>query len=52
MYNWDRITTKAMLLEEKKLSVTIVEKKKVFNSIFNFTIRLCEIKRKGGNYIH
>jgi len=50
--NWDRITTKATLIEEIKRSVTKVDKKKILNSILDFTIRLREIKRNGGNYIH
>ncbi|CAF4535860.1 unnamed protein product [Rotaria socialis] len=50
--NWDRITTKATLIEEIKSSVTKVDKEKILNSILDFTIRLREIKRNGGNNIH
>ena len=50
--NLDRITTKGTLIEEIKRSVTKVDKKKILNSILDFTIRLREIKRNGGNYIH
>ena len=41
-----------MLIGEIKRSITKVDKKKTFNSTLDFTIRLREIKRNGGNYIH
>ena len=41
-----------MLIEEIKRSITKVDQKRILNSILDFTIRLREIKRNGGNYIH
>ncbi|CAF4123451.1 unnamed protein product [Rotaria magnacalcarata] len=38
--NWNRITTKATLVEEIKRSVAKVDKKTIFNFILDFTIRL------------
>ena len=50
--NWDQITTKTTLIEEIKRSVKKVDKERILNSILDFTIRLREIKRNGGDYIH
>ena len=45
------LESKTMLTEEIKRSITKVAKKRILNSILDFTIRLREIKRNGGNYI-
>ena len=50
--NWDQIMTKTTLIEEIKRSVKKVDKERILNSILDFTIRLREIKRNGGDYIH
>ena len=50
--NWNQIRTKTMLIEERKRSMTKIDKKRILNSIRDFTIRLREIKRNGGNYTH
>ena len=46
-----------MPIEEIKCSITKVDKKKkkrrrILNSLLDFTLRLREIKRNGGNSIH
>ena len=49
------LETKTMLIEEIKRSITKGDKKSknfILNSILDFTLRLREIKRNGGNYIH
>ena len=50
--NWNQITTKTILIEQIKRSITNVDKQRILNSILGFTIRLREIKRNGGNHIH
>ena len=46
------LETKTLLIEETNRSKTKVDKKRILNSILDFAIRLREIKRNGGNYIH
>ena len=50
--NWNQIRAKIMLIEGIKRFITKVGRKRLLNSILNFTIRLREIKRNGGNYIY
>ena len=49
--DWKKITTKAKLVEEIKISVKKVEKEKVLHSVLDFTVRLRLIQKNGGNFI-
>ena len=49
--NWNQLRTKTMLIEEVKRSIIKVDKKRILNSIFDFTLRLLETKRNGKNYV-
>ena len=49
--NWNRATTKVILIEEIKRAVKKVEQEKILNSVLDFTVRLRLIKKNGGDYI-
>ena len=49
--NWNRATTKVILIEEIKRAVKKVEQEKILNSLLDFTVRLRLIKKNGGDYI-
>ena len=49
---WNQIRTKTMLIEEINRTITKVDQKRILNPTLDFTIRLREMKRNGGNYIH
>jgi len=49
--NWDQITTKSILIKELKQAVKKVSKEKILHSVADFTIRLRQILKTGGDYV-
>ena len=39
------------MINEIKSSVKKIEKKKILHSVLDFTVRLCQIQKNGGDYI-
>jgi hypothetical protein len=50
--NWDKIKTKATLIDEIKRSIRKIKKQTIIHSVLDFTVRLRLIQKKnGGDYI-